>query len=119
MGCAAIASLSFQAQATDNQFEVDCSMCCYSLFPVSKWEKDHGLGYLSIPRYIASGLHERDGMTYRFMVMQRFGEDLEKKFSSVGRKFGMKTVCYLALHLVSPSFMRHLGQHVLSLCPLL
>ena len=34
------------------------------------------------------------------MVMDRFGEDIEKKFVAAGRKFSIGTVCYLALQLV-------------------
>lgn len=34
------------------------------------------------------------------MVMERFGEDIEKKFTAAGRKFSLGTVCYLALQLV-------------------
>ena len=41
------------------------------------------------------------GLKYRFMVMHRYGEDIEKKFTAAGRQFGMKTVCYLALRMVS------------------
>ena len=44
----------------------------------------------------------RNEVRYRFMVMERFGEDVEKKFCKAGRQFGVKTVCYLALRLVSP-----------------
>ena len=40
-------------------------------------------------------------MKYRFMIMDRFGEDVEKKFCQCDRKFEVKTVCTLALRLVS------------------
>ena len=35
------------------------------------------------------------------MVMERFGDDVEKLFCAANRKFGLKTVCYLALRIVS------------------
>ena len=54
-----------------------------------------------MPKYIGSGAHERGKVKYRFMVMERFGEDVEKLFCAAGRKFQMKTVCYLALRIVS------------------
>ena len=57
--------------------------------------------YLAIPKYISSGIHSSKEMQYRFMVMERFGEDVEKKFCAARRQFGMKTVCHLALRLVS------------------
>ena len=64
--------------------------------------KERGMRYLGIPKYISSGCHLRDEVRYRFLVMERFGEDVEKKFCKAGRPFGVKTVCYLALRLVSP-----------------
>ena len=68
---------------------------------VSEWVKSHGLSYLAVPKFIASGSHEHAGTKFRFMVMERFGEDIEKKFCSAGRRFSLSTVCYLALKLVS------------------
>ena len=58
------------------------------------------MSYLAVPKFIASGSHEHAGTKFRFMVMERFGEDIEKKFCSAGRRFSLSTVCYLALKLV-------------------
>lgn len=68
---------------------------------VCEWVKSHKLPYLAIPKFIASGCHDRGGTKFRFMVMERFGEDIEKKFTAAGRRFSLGTVCYLALQLVS------------------
>ena len=38
---------------------------------------------------------------YRFMVMDRFGTDLQKKFEETGRRFPRKLVLQLGLRLVS------------------
>lgn len=67
---------------------------------VREWVKGQKLPFLAVPEFIASGSHQHDGMEYRFMVMQRFGTDIEKLFTAAGRRFGVKTVCYLALRLV-------------------
>ena len=67
---------------------------------VLDWIKSHGLSYLAVPKFIASGSHDHTGTKFRFMVMERFGEDVEKKFSAAGRMFSLPTVCYLALKLV-------------------
>ena len=73
-------------------------------FPsVVDWIKSRDLSYLAVPKYIASGSHDHGGTKFRFMVMERFGEDIEKKFTAAGRKFSLATVCYLALQLVSRS----------------
>ena len=68
---------------------------------VDGWVKGRKILYLPIPKYIGSGAHESQGFKYRFMVMERFGDDIEKLFNAAGRKFEIKTVCYLAIRLVS------------------
>lgn len=56
--------------------------------------------YLPVPCYVGSGIHTHSATKYRFLVMPRCGEDVEKKFCLAGRRFGLKTVCYLALRVV-------------------
>ena len=68
---------------------------------VTSWIQDHRLQYLPVPMYVASGLHEESTMKYRFLVMDRFGEDVEKLFRENEGSFGVKTVCYLGLQMVS------------------
>ena len=68
---------------------------------VGCWIQDHKLQYLPVPVYVASGLHQESTMKYRFLVMERFGEDVEKLFRENKGSFGVKTVCYLGLQLVS------------------
>ncbi len=64
---------------------------------INEWMSKKGLKFLAIPKYIASGIHDkspnnktiasnnslkakRNGPTlqYRFLVMQRFGDELQK-----------------------------------------
>ena len=59
------------------------------------------LSYLGIPKYITSGSHDYKGLKYRFMVMQRFGDNIQKHFKDAGSKFCEDTISYLALKLVS------------------
>ncbi|KAM5129224.1 serine/threonine-protein kinase VRK1 isoform 2-T2 [Mantella aurantiaca] len=58
------------------------------------------LEYLGVPRYWGSGLHEKSGNSYRFMVMDRFGKDLQKIFDDCGKRFPHKTVLQLGLRLI-------------------
>lgn len=67
---------------------------------VDSWVSTHNLSYLAIPKYISQGKHTHRERDYRFLVMQCFGEDIDKKFKQFGRPFGVKTVCHLALRLV-------------------
>ena len=90
-----------------NHFTDECSLAF-----------DLHLDFLDMPRYIASGIHEKtlvskaagkgkskaggaagvsghgshsSGHKYRFLVMQRFGDDLQKKLEQVSHTFDLKT----------------------------
>ena len=54
-----------------------------------------------MPKFIATGSHELKGVRYRFMVMERFGEDLQKKFEADGKTFPRKSVLQMGLRIVS------------------
>ena len=88
-------------QSKFEQLKVNILFRYRGAFSVTRWTKEHGLKYLALPKYISAGAHEHGSVKYRFMVMERFGEDIESKFCGNGRKFSLKTVCYLALRLVS------------------
>ncbi|XP_070698451.1 LOW QUALITY PROTEIN: serine/threonine-protein kinase VRK1 [Pempheris klunzingeri] len=67
---------------------------------IQSWMKSHKLKNLGVPRYWGSGLHERGGKRYRFMVIDRLGTDLQKKFEECGRRFPRKLVLQLGLRLL-------------------
>ncbi|KAK2843042.1 hypothetical protein Q7C36_011257 [Tachysurus vachellii] len=67
---------------------------------IGTWIKSRKLKYLGVPKYWGSGLHENGGKRYRFMVMDRFGTDLQKKFEESGKKFPRKLVLQLGLRLL-------------------
>ena len=67
---------------------------------VIRWMSDKHLCHLPIPRYVTSGLHTFKEKEYRFLVMERFGTDLDKYFKLADSRFSEATVCYLALRLV-------------------
>lgn len=67
---------------------------------IERWMKSHKLKHLGVPRYWGSGLHERGGKKYRFMVIDRLGTDLQKKFEACGRRFPRKLVLQLGLRLL-------------------
>ena len=66
--------------------------------------KSHKQAHLGVPHYIGSGSFENGGIKYRFMVMDRFGQDVEKLFLDAGKKFPLQTVFSLGLRLVSELF---------------
>lgn len=67
---------------------------------IQSWMKSHKLKHLGVPRYWGSGLHDKGGKRYRFMVIDRLGIDLQKKFEECGRKFPRKLVLQLGLRLL-------------------
>ncbi|XP_030307941.1 serine/threonine-protein kinase VRK1 isoform X2 [Calypte anna] len=67
---------------------------------ILKWTKSHKQKYLGVPRFWGSGLHEKNGNSYRFMIMDRFGRDLQKMFEENAKRFSHKTVLQLGLRIV-------------------
>ncbi|XP_055719930.1 serine/threonine-protein kinase VRK1-like isoform X2 [Salvelinus fontinalis] len=76
---------------------------------IQSWMKSHKTKYLGVPKYWGSGLHEKGGKRYRFMVMDRFGTDLQKKFEESGRRFPRKLVLQLGLRLLD--ILEYIHEH--------
>ena len=51
--------------------------------------------------FIGTGLFHHGSTELRFLVMERFGKDVDKLFTSSGRKFDVATVLMLGLRVVS------------------
>uniref|UniRef100_A0A8C8CJZ5 non-specific serine/threonine protein kinase n=1 Tax=Oncorhynchus tshawytscha TaxID=74940 RepID=A0A8C8CJZ5_ONCTS len=76
---------------------------------IQSWMTSHKMKYLGVPKYWGSGLHEKGGKRYRFMVMDRFGTDLQKKFEETGRRFPRKLVLQLGLRLLD--ILEYIHEH--------
>ncbi|XP_053093782.1 serine/threonine-protein kinase VRK1 isoform X1 [Pangasianodon hypophthalmus] len=76
---------------------------------IGAWIKSRKLKYLGVPKYWGSGLHEKGGKRYRFMVMDRFGTDLQKKFEEGGKRFPRKLVLQLGLRLLD--ILEYIHEH--------
>ncbi|XP_078591015.1 serine/threonine-protein kinase VRK1-like isoform X2 [Branchiostoma floridae x Branchiostoma japonicum] len=75
---------------------------------IRDWMKAKKMKHLGVPRYIGSGSHE--GKTrLRFMVMERFGENLHKMFESAGKAFTRRDVAMLAIRLLHT--LEYLHEH--------
>lgn len=59
---------------------------------ISEWMQKKKLSFLGMPKFIGSGSHEHRSTKYRFMVMDRFGEDLQKLLDRNNKVFSIKTV---------------------------
>ena len=74
-------------------------MCFVS--PVNSWCKSHRLKHLGVPMFLGSGLLDHKSTKLRFLVMERFGKDVDELFLDSGRRFDMTTVLMLGLRVVS------------------
>ncbi|XP_063356042.1 serine/threonine-protein kinase VRK1 [Pelmatolapia mariae] len=79
---------------------------------IQSWMKSKKLKNLGVPRYWGSGRHERGGQSYRFMVIDRLGTDLQKKFEECGRRFPRKLVLQLSLRLLDTLEYIHEHEYV-------
>jgi len=73
-------------------------------------ERQH-LKHLGVPSFVASGSHQRKVHKYRFLVMRKYGVDLQKILDlSKDRKFNTKTMCAISLQVLdSLEYMHHMG----------
>ncbi|XP_034944433.1 serine/threonine-protein kinase VRK1 [Chelonus insularis] len=67
---------------------------------IEKWKNKKKLSHLGVPKFISNGSHERLGVKYRFLVMERFGKDLWKLFLENGRQFPEVTVYRVAIQII-------------------
>ncbi|XP_067136447.1 serine/threonine-protein kinase VRK1-like isoform X1 [Centruroides vittatus] len=67
---------------------------------IDNWMKQKKLSFLGMPQFISSGSHEIKGVKYRFMVMERFGEDLQKVLERNNKLFPVKTVFSLGIKII-------------------
>ncbi|XP_071963713.1 serine/threonine-protein kinase VRK1-like [Antedon mediterranea] len=68
---------------------------------LEQFRKSHKLPYVGVPKFISTGLHETNKVKYRFMVMQRFGEDLYKKLKATNQRFTPKITYMLAKRILN------------------
>ena len=56
--------------------------------------------HLGVPKFIGAGMHTRGKTEFRFLVMERFGEDIWKKYLASNKKFTTKIAFTLGLQIV-------------------
>lgn len=71
------------------------------IYLVSDWVKKKKLHYLGLSPCHGFGSFEHNGSKYRFMVIERFGKDLQKLLEENNKIFPIKTVCLIGLSVVS------------------
>uniref|UniRef100_A0A2K6TIN2 non-specific serine/threonine protein kinase n=1 Tax=Saimiri boliviensis boliviensis TaxID=39432 RepID=A0A2K6TIN2_SAIBB len=59
--------------------------------------------------YWGSGLHDKNGKSYRFMIMDHFGSDLQKIYEANAKRFSQKTVLQLSLRILD--ILEYIHEH--------
>jgi vaccinia related kinase len=68
---------------------------------IEKFKAEKGLSHLGVPKLVANGSHVRNRQNYRFLVMERFGSDLQRILdNSEGQRFTTKTACSVAIQVI-------------------
>jgi vaccinia related kinase len=79
---------------------------------IRQWMTARNLKSLGVPKFVAAGMHEHNSERYRFMVMERFGTDLQKLFEQAGKRFPTDTVFILGLKLIDILEYIHENEYV-------
>ncbi|KAG8294333.1 Serine/threonine-protein kinase vrk1, partial [Homalodisca vitripennis] len=66
---------------------------------INEWVARRHMKALGMPYYLGTGSHHYGGEKYRFLVLPRFGIDIEKVFIRHGRRFHIKTAFTLASYI--------------------
>ncbi|KAK2568843.1 Serine/threonine-protein kinase VRK1 [Acropora cervicornis] len=67
---------------------------------INNWCKSKNLKHLGVPMFLGSGSFDHKSTKLRFLVMERFGKDVDELFISNGRKFDVATVLMLGLRVL-------------------
>ncbi|XP_075003881.1 serine/threonine-protein kinase VRK2 isoform X6 [Calonectris borealis] len=79
---------------------------------IRKWMNLKKIRCLGIPVFWGSGLAEYKGKSYRFMVMERLGEDLQRIFEGCGSRFKKETVLQLGARMLDTLEYIHENEYV-------
>ncbi|XP_025955051.1 serine/threonine-protein kinase VRK2 isoform X2 [Dromaius novaehollandiae] len=79
---------------------------------IRKWMNLKKIKCLGIPVFWGSGLAEYQGKSYRFMVMERLGEDLQRIFEDSGSRFRKETVLQLGARILDTLEYIHENEYV-------
>ncbi|NWX24027.1 VRK2 kinase, partial [Aegotheles bennettii] len=79
---------------------------------IRKWMDLKKIRCLGIPVFWGSGLAEYKGKSYRFMVMERLGQDLQRIFEDCGSRFKKETVLQLGARMLDTLEYIHENEYV-------
>lgn len=80
--------------------EVHCYMRLCVAGAVQAWMRERRLSRLGMPEFAGNGSVEYAGNKYRFLVMERFGSDLQRLLQKNGGVFPIETVLRVAIQVI-------------------
>ena len=78
---------------------------------ITEWKKQHHLNFLGVPPLVGFGTTTYKDVKYRFIIMERYGEDIHKLFQDSGRQLPTQTVCNIAIKVVDVLQYMHARNH--------
>jgi len=79
---------------------------------ITGWMKENKKKHIGVPLYIATGSFDHNGTKYRFLVMDRFGTDIEKIYKENDFVFPEETVFSLGLRIIDALEYMHAKEYV-------
>ncbi|CAG0917917.1 unnamed protein product [Notodromas monacha] len=67
---------------------------------ISEWKQRNKLSFLGLPQLVGFGNIVYNSVKYRFVIMDRYGEDIHKLFEDSGRRLPTATICKIGLKVV-------------------
>ena len=68
---------------------------------LAAWTAERGLDHLGVPHFVASGSLGYNGKRFRFLVLPRYGTDLQSVIDSTkAGAFSLRTACTMAIQVV-------------------
>ncbi|XP_068239405.1 serine/threonine-protein kinase VRK1-like isoform X1 [Palaemon carinicauda] len=92
--------------------EMHCYMRVARPEHIEAWKKEKKLKALGMPKYLGSGSFEFKGQRYRFMVMERFGSDLQKILEQHSKRFSFKTVYQVGIQILDALEYIHSKEYI-------
>ncbi|XP_050732936.1 serine/threonine-protein kinase VRK1-like isoform X2 [Eriocheir sinensis] len=92
--------------------EMHCYMRLARPEHIEGWKKEKRLKRLGMPKFFGSGSFEYNNQKYRFMVMERFGEDLQKILEQHSKRLSFKTVYQVGIQILDVLEYIHSKEYV-------
>ena len=81
--------------------EMHCYIRIARAETIAAWKKSHGISKFGMPQFVGSGSFDHGGQKFRFMVIERFGTDLQKLLEQNHNRFPMPTILHIGIQVVS------------------